>query len=478
MKKRIKITPVLLSGGSGVRLWPISRKNYPKQFLFFGSKKSLLQESLNRSDKRSLFSDPLVVCNQDHRFVVAEQSKNIGIKNRKIILEPVGRNTAPAVAVASIIAQSQSKNSYLLVTPTDHKIEKTERFYTAIKNGVNAASKGLMVTFGVMPSSPNTGYGYIRAGKKIENSSNCFSGIKFIEKPNEKAAKKILKEKNWYWNSGIFLFKTEVFLNHLKRLHPKIYKYCELAVNKSSKDLDFLRIHEQSFKKSPAISLDHAIMEQVGNFAVVPVNMGWNDVGSWDALWETSKKDRNGNVQIGDVYASNVKNSYINSKEKLVAAVGLENIFVVATKDSVLVSSKDQAAHLKSLVNKLTSDKRTEIESHTKVYRPWGSYETLCVGDNFQAKHIIVNRNSQLSLQKHNKRSEHWVVTKGVARITKGKTTFLLRKNTSTFIPIKTIHRIKNIGKTRLHIIEIQCGKYLGEDDIVRIRDDYGRMKL
>jgi len=478
MKKRIKIIPVLLSGGSGVRLWPISRKNYPKQFLCFDSKKSLLQQSLNRSKKKSLFSDPLIICNQDHRFVVAEQSKNVGSKNRKIILEPVGRNTAPAVAVASIIAHSQSKDTYLLVTPTDHKIEKTERFYTAIKNGINAAKKDLMVTFGVTPSSPNTGYGYIKAGKKIKDSVNCFSGIKFIEKPTQKVAKKILKEKNWYWNSGIFLFKTEIFLNHLKKLHPKIYKYCELAVNKSSRDLDFFRIDEPSFKKSPSISLDHAIMERVNNFAIVPVDIGWNDIGSWTSLWETSKKDRSGNVQIGDVYVNNVKNSYINSEETLTAAAGLENIFVIVTKDSVLVSAKDQVGHLKNLVNKLTLDKRSEIESHAKVYRPWGSYETLFVGNNFQVKHIIVNRNSQLSLQKHRKRSEHWVVTKGVARITKGNNTFFLRENTSTFIPIRTIHRIKNVGKTDLHIIEIQCGKYLGEDDIVRIKDDYGRMKV
>ena len=271
---------------------------------------------------------------------------------------------------------------------------------------------------------------------------------------------------------------VEVFLDYLKKLHPKIYKFSELAVKKGSKDLDFLRIDESSFKKSPTISLDHAIMERVENFAIVPVDMDWNDVGSWSSLWDIGKKNRSGNIQIGDVYAHNVKNSYIRSKEKLTAVFGLENIFVINTKDSILVASKNQVGDLKNLVSKLTLDNRSEIKSHAKVYRPWGNYETLFLGENFQVKHIIVKQNAQLSLQKHNKRSEHWVVTKGIAKITKGKRVFTLKANTSTFIPIRTIHRIKNIGNTALHIIEIQCGKYLGEDDIVRIKDDYGRTKV
>ena len=476
MKKRTKIIPVLLSGGSGVRLWPVSRENYPKQFLRLDSNKSLLQQSLDRLNKKTLFADPLIICNQNHRFVVAEQSENIGNKKKTIILEPVGRNTAPAVAVASIMAYAQSKDSYLLITPTDHKIGNTKKFYSAIKNGMGAAKKGLMVTFGIKPSSPNTGYGYIKTGKKIKTTVNCFSGLEFVEKPNQKIAKRIFKESNWYWNSGIFLFKVEVFLDYLKKLHPKIYKFSELAVKKGSKDLDFLRIDESSFKKSPTISLDHAIMERVENFAIVPVDMDWNDVGSWSALWDSQPKDKNNNLVVGDVILNKVNNSYIHSASKcLVSAIGVSDLIIVDTEDAILVTNKDHVQYIKNIVEQIKESNRPESVQHRVVFRPWGYYDSISNGDGFQVKRILVNTGAKLSLQKHGHRAEHWVVVKGKAQVTCGKKTFQLIEIQSTYIPLGEVHRLENIGSIPLEIIEIQTGEYLGEDDIIRIEDEYDR---
>ena len=471
-----KIVPVILSGGSGTRLWPLSRAHYPKQLQSLHTKLSLLQETASRLTHGD-FAQPLVICNQEHRFIVAEHLKEIGIKPEAIILEPLGRNTAPAATVASIVAQEQDPDAIILMMPSDHVINDIKAFRTAIKAALPAATDGSFVTFGIQPTKPETGYGYIKKSKETLEQKGCFKVDVFVEKPSLADAKTFISEGDYYWNGGIFLFSASKFISELERLSPDIVKSCDLAVSKAVLDLDFQRLDETAFAACPSISIDYAVMEKSQNVVVVPVNMGWSDVGSWDALWQLLDKDDNGNVVGGDVILKNTKNSLVRSESTLIAAVGIENTIIVATDDAILVSNRGSSQEVNLIVDNLKSANRSEHLSHSKVYRPWGWFQTLETRDQFQLKVININPNSKISLQRHKHRAEHWVVVVGTATVTRGDEIIKLEKNESTYIPIGMIHRLENKTNETLEIIEVQSGSYLKEDDIERFDDEYGRHK-
>ena len=475
-KSNAKIVPVILSGGSGTRLWPLSRAHYPKQLQPLHTKLSLLQETASRLTDDD-FAQPLVICNQEHRFIVAEHLKEIGIKPEAIILEPLGRNTAPAATVASLVAQKHDPDAIILIMPSDHVINDTKALRTAIKAALPAAIDGSFVTFGIQPTKPETGYGYIKRSKEIIKREGCFEVDVFVEKPSLADAKTFISEGGYYWNGGIFLFAASKFISELERLSPDIVKSCDLAVSKAVSDLDFQRLDETAFAACPSISIDYAVMEKSQNVVVVPVNMGWSDVGSWDALWQLLDKDDNGNVVAGDVILKNTKNSLVRSESTLIAAVGIENIIIVATDDAILVSSKGSSQEVNLIVDNLKSANRSEHISHSKVYRPWGWFQTLETRDQFQLKVINLNPNSKISLQRHKYRAEHWVVVVGTATVTRGDEIIKLEKNESTYIPIGMVHRLENKTNEKLEIIEVQSGSYLREDDIERFDDEYGRHK-
>jgi len=466
------LTPVILSGGSGTRLWPLSRELYPKQLLPLVTDRTMLQDTVARLDGLKSLAAPIIVCNEAHRFMVAEQLRLIGSTPQAIVLEPVGRNTAPAVAVAALAARAGGADPVLLVLPADHVIEDVRAFHKAIAIALKEAESGKLVTFGVVAHKPEAGYGYIRRAK---GKGPAHAVAEFVEKPDRKRAEKFVASGEYYWNSGMFLFKASRYLAELKQFAPDILAACEKALAGARKDLDFTRLDSPEFEKCRSDSIDYAVMEKAQDVVVVPLDAGWNDVGSWSALHEASEHDAAGNVTHGDVIAEDTRDCYLYAESRLVAAVGLESHVVVETKDAVLVAPKDSVQDVKLLVNRLKADKRYETALHREVFRPWGSYDSLDAGDRFQVKRLKVKPGATLSLQAHHHRAEHWVVVKGTARITRGEDVFLLEENESTFIPIGTKHRIENPGKIPLHIIEVQSGAYLGEDDIVRFEDKYGR---
>ncbi len=466
------IYPVLLSGGVGSRLWPLSRSLFPKQLLDLAGPVSLIQETLGRV-RGPEFQPPLLICNTEHRFLVAEQVRAAGMAARAILLEPVGRNTAPAAALAAVTIAQADPRGILLLLPTDHVVRDRAAFLGAVQSAAQAARSGKLVTFGIKPTSPDTGYGYIRRGESLGNG--VFSAAAFVEKPDAAKAASYLAAGDYYWNSGMFAFQAQSFLDELQALEPKLLEKCRQALAEGKQDLDFFRVGAAPFQGCKSISMDYAVMEHTANAAMVPVEMGWSDVGSWDALWHASERDKTGNAIKGDVLVENVRNSYLRSEGPLIAAVGLEDLVVVATTDAVLVSSRAASQDVKKIVEQLQQSGRELHLTHRKVHRPWGYYETIDAGANFQVKRIMVKPGARLSLQLHHKRAEHWVVVSGEARVTCGERVFTLRQNESTFIPLGEKHRLENAGQAPLHLIEVQSGAYLGEDDIVRFEDNYGR---
>lgn len=470
-----KIYPVILSGGSGTRLWPQSRTSYPKQFLPLISKKSLLQETATRVSDPSLFAPPLMVCNEEHRFLVAEQLREAGISPSHIVLEPVARNTAPAVAVAATLLAAQDPNALMLVLPSDHLIEDVVVFRAAINTAAEAAGDGALVTFGIKPTRAETGYGYISGGDRLGTREGVFRVESFVEKPDRATAEDYLARGSYYWNSGMFLFTAARFLEECDAFEPEIRGGAEAAIAKAETDLDFLRLDKQAFGALPAKSIDYAVMEHTSRAAVVPADIGWNDVGSWASLWEIGEKDSAGNVIRGDALAMETRNSFIASDGPLVTVLGVENLAVVATMDAVLVLPLDRTQDVKSIIDRLKAENRDESSLHPRVYRPWGFYQTVHEGERFQVKRITVNAGASLSLQRHHHRAEHWVVVNGVAEVTKDDDTFVLHENESVYLPPLSVHRLANPGKVALNLIEVQSGSYLGEDDIERFEDIYGR---
>jgi mannose-1-phosphate guanylyltransferase / mannose-6-phosphate isomerase len=466
------IRPVILSGGSGTRLWPLSRAAYPKQLMPLVGKESLLQETVQRVSDPALFGAPLLVCNDEHRFLVAEQLRAQGVKPEAIVLEPVARNTAPAVAAAALMAEPRS---LLLILPSDHYIQDTAAFRAAAATAAKAAEAGQLVTFGIQPRSPETAYGYIRRGEPLKEAPGCRRVAGFVEKPDAATAAGYLASGEYFWNAGMFLFRADRFLAELARLAPAIKAAVERSVAGATRDLDFIRLQKEAFAEAPAISIDYAVMEKTKDAAVVPVEMGWTDVGSWSALWDVTEKDADGNALIGDVVSVDVKDSYIRGESRLVTAIGLENIVLIETVDAVMAVARDRAQDLKLVIDKLSAAGRDERLSHRRVYRPWGTYETVDLDQGFQVKRIVVNPGARLSLQKHGHRAEHWVVVRGMARVTRDREVFDLVANQSAYIPLGAVHRLENPGKEPLHLIEVQSGDYLGEDDIVRLEDNYGR---
>ena len=465
------IIPIILAGGSGTRLWPLSRKIHPKQFISLLNETSLFQDTLTRLPKEAL--DPIVICNEDHRFLVAEQAREINVTLNSIILEPIGRNTAPAIALAAIKVLNDFENPILIVLAADHKIENKSAFHDAIKIAHKLAENNKLVTFGIIPKSAETGYGYIEIEKK--DKAEYFDIKSFVEKPNKKNAINFLNSGNYLWNSGMFMFNASIYLSELNKFEPEILTSCKKSLSNEFKDLEFIRIDKKEFCKSPNQSIDYAVMEKTNKAKVVPLDAGWSDVGSWDALMDSKIKDSLGNVVEGDVTLDKVKNSYLYSTNRLVAASNIADLIVIDTQDALLVTTRDNSLNIKNIVKKLKKNKRTEIENHRKVYKPWGYYDSIDTGYNFQVKRILVNPGAKLSLQKHLHRSEHWVVVSGVAKITCGKKIYNLEKNQSTYIPKGEIHRLENIENYPLEIIEVQTGNYLGEDDIIRLKDDYQR---
>lgn len=464
------ITPIIMAGGSGTRLWPLSRSCYPKQFLALNSDKTLLQQTVERLSDLPTF-ESVTICNEEHRFLVAEQLREIESLG-KIILEPVGKNTAPAIALGALF--EKEKDPLLLVMAADHVITDKASFTEAIMKAVPLAEEGKFVTFGVIPKDPNTGYGYIESGESLKGA---FYVTSFKEKPDAKTASKYLSEGGYYWNSGIFLFRASRYLAELNLYRPDIISACSEAMGNISADLDFIRIDAKAFEKCPDDSIDYALMEKTKDAVMVPMDANWNDLGSWLSLWDMGVKDDACNVTAGDVMLLETKNSFVRSEDKLLAVVGLDNVVIVSTSDATLVAKKDKAQDVKTIVSELKALGRSEWEFHREVYRPWGKYDSIDHGEHYQVKRITVNPGAKLSVQKHQYRSEHWVVVSGLARVTNGDNTFLLAENESTFIAKGAIHSLENIGDQLLELIEIQTGTYLGEDDIFRFSDIYGRTK-
>ncbi|MCM8857210.1 MAG: mannose-1-phosphate guanylyltransferase/mannose-6-phosphate isomerase [Candidatus Thiodiazotropha sp.] len=469
------IIPVILSGGSGTRLWPLSRSAYPKQFIPLIDDHSLFQETVERMSAIPDVGDVLVVCNEEHRFMVAEQIRQLDMKPSGIMLEPVGRNTAPAIACAALHAKSLDENAVLLVTPSDHIIRDNERFNEAILTGLNSIGNGSLVTFGIVPDKPETGYGYIRKESKGSTNS-AYPVAEFVEKPDLETAKTYLASGDFYWNSGMFVFKAEAYLAELELFFPEILQAARKAYEANRPDMDFLRLDREAFAACPAESIDYAVMEKTDKSVVVPMDAGWNDVGSWSALADVAVVEgNNGNVIQGDVLVKDVSNSYLRSENRMIAGLGIDNLIVVETADAVLVADKSHVQDVKEIVEQLKSSGRCEHISHVRVYRPWGNYETVDECDRFKVKRIVVNPGASLSLQQHHHRAEHWVVVKGTAKITKGDKEMMLTEDQSVYIPLGTRHRLENPGLIPLEIVEVQTGSYLGEDDIVRFSDEYGR---
>jgi len=471
----MKIIPVILSGGLGTRLWPLSRNLCPKQYLPLVSNKTMLQETILRLDGLENLADPIIVCNNEHRFLVLEQCQQIKIKNPIIILEPIGKNTAPAIAAAAMQLLKEGDDGVLLVLSADHIIQDIEAFHLAINIADKQAKKGKLAIFGIVPTDPNTSYGYIKAS--IGNTYGPYNVEEFVEKPTLKTAQSYLEKGNYLWNSGMFMFKASTLIDELTTHSPEIVSSVNNAVIHSKQDLDFIRLNKEGFESSPSNSIDYALMEKSDNVVVVPLDAHWNDIGAWSALYDIGKKDSNGNVIKGDVIAKDTTNTYINANHHMVATIGIDNLIVVDTPDATFIATKEKAKEVKLIVESLQSNCRDEGVMHRKVYRPWGWYDLIEKGLNFQVKRLHVNPGAKLSLQMHHKRAEHWVIVSGIASVVNGEDVMILLKGESTHIPIGTKHSLENKTNEKVEIIEVQSGVYLGEDDIVRFEDIYGRVK-
>ena len=471
----MKLYPVILSGGSGSRLWPMSREHYPKPLLPLVSDKTLLQETAARLDEIPELGDTVYVCNEEHRFLVAEQVAQLGKTPATIILEPVGRNTAPALTLAALYLVSKDPDAMMVVMPADHVMTEARQFVDAVSQAGFHAGSGALVTFGVVPGGPETGYGYIKRGEKLEDDT-AFNVAEFVEKPDLQTAEHYVSAGHYYWNSGIFLMRADSWLNEIERFRPDIKRDCVLAMSQGKQDSDFFRVDKDVFSACPADSIDYAVMEKTDKAVVVPISAGWSDVGAWSALWKICPRDDNGNVIQGDVIAEDTHNAFLVAQHRCLATVGIDDVIVVETADAVLVVHKDKAQDVKKIVERLKQADRDEHRVHRQVYRPWGSYEGIDAGTRFQVKRLSVKPGAQLSLQMHHHRAEHWVVVKGTARVTCGERVFNLHENESTYIPLGEKHRLENPGNIPLEVIEVQSGDYLGEDDIVRFEDIYDRV--
>lgn len=474
MSKFAQIIPVILSGGSGTRLWPMSRKHYPKQFIPIRNDRSLFQDTVARvKDLDNGIQDPIVVCNDEHRFMAAEQLRLEEV-NADVVLEPVGRNTAPAITLAALQALHRDPHAVILVLPADHILDSQEHFAQAVEIALQLCTEDYLLTFGIAPTRPETGYGYIKVGVGLAgNRANKVEW--FYEKPELEKAKEYIAAGKYYWNSGMFMFRASALLNELVKYEDTMASDVKAAFESRSKDLDFIRIDTDAFAKCKSESIDYAVMEKTNNAAMVPLASKWNDVGSWHALWESSAQDQQSNATTGDVLLEECEGCYVHSSNRLVTAVGLQDTVIVETADAIMVTHRGESQKVKNIVNRLAKDEREEAEIHRKVYRPWGDYESIDYAERFQVKRITVKPQERLSLQKHHHRAEHWIVVNGTALVTRGEEEFLLSENESTFIPIGTIHRLENPGKIPLELIEVQSGTYLGEDDIERFDDKYGR---
>lgn len=466
------VVPVILSGGSGTRLWPLSRRHYPKQFISLMGESSMFQRTLERVAEYRQQMPVIVVCNQEHRFMVAEQLCGSAGGEARILLEPAARNTAPALAAGAVEALKVNKDAILLVLPADHIIQDQQAFIDAVEQGRQLAADGRLVTFGIVPTRPETGYGYIRASRS-EGAVRYVE--RFVEKPDSATALSYLESGEFFWNSGMFLFRADRYLSELEQFEPAMLESCRAACRNASRDLDFIRLGAAEFSACESRSIDYAIMERTRDAVVVPLDAGWSDVGSWDALQEIDTADEQGNVAIGDVLTDGSSNCYLRAESRLLATVGLHDHIVIETADAVLVADRREAQRIKSLVDRLRLGQRVECDTHRRVLRPWGSYESVADAQRFQVKRIVVKPGEQLSLQMHHHRAEHWIVVRGTARVHKGSESFLLSEDQSAYIPLGTVHRLENPGVIPLELIEVQTGSYLGEDDIVRLEDTYGR---
>ncbi len=473
------IVPLILCGGSGTRLWPLSRESYPKQFLSIkkDDKFTLLQKTIQRILSLENIKTPILVCNEEHRFIVAEQLRELNIKDFIILLEPCGRNTAPAITIGAIKSLELEEDPTLLVLSSDHEINDTEEFLNIVNMGLKFSVKNKLVTFGVIPTRPEVGYGYIKSKKPFSNNLDGFEIESFIEKPNLEKAKKLIEDSRFSWNSGIFMFKSKEIIKDVNQFSPDILLSCSDAIKKSIFDLDFQRLDKASFMRCENISIDIAVMEKTSRGVVIPLNVGWSDIGSWAAVWETSKKDLQGNHKEGKVILEETKNSYFRSEDRLIVGINLNNLIVIETRDVVLISDKNSSQKVKNIVKNLKDNKMPEATSHTKVYRPWGNYLSVVEKNRWKVKLIEVKPNAKLSLQMHHHRSEHWVVVGGTAKIEIDNKVEILSENQSVYIPLGSKHRLSNPGKISLTLIEVQSGSYVGEDDIVRFEDIYGRSK-
>ena len=471
------IIPLILCGGSGSRLWPLSRESYPKQFLSIkkGDKFSLLQNTIKRILTLKNLKKPILVCNEEHRFIVAEQMRELNIDDFIILLEPFGRNTAPAITLAALKSLELEEDPTLLVLSSDHDIKNVEKFLTVIDTGLKFAEKNKLVTFGVIPKSPEIGYGYIKAKKPVEDNVEGFDIESFTEKPDLETAQKLIKDNRYTWNSGMFMFKAKEIIKEINKFSPEILISCKKAINKSKFDLVFQRLDKASFEKCNDISIDVAVMEKTSRGIVIPLDAGWSDIGSWESVWETSNKDIEGNCTLGNVIIENTKNSYLRSESRLIVGIDLNDVIIIETRDAILISNKKSTQKVKNIVNILKKNKRPEGHTHAKIYRPWGHYLSLVEANRWQVKLISVKPGEKLSLQMHHHRSEHWVVVSGTAKVEVDEKVDVLSENQSVYIPLGSKHRLTNPGKIPLTLIEVQSGSYVGEDDIVRFEDFYGR---
>jgi mannose-1-phosphate guanylyltransferase/mannose-1-phosphate guanylyltransferase/mannose-6-phosphate isomerase len=476
MQPHGRIIPVLLSGGPGSRLWPLSRETYPKQLLSLLDEKTLLQQTALRVADTSLFSDPMVIANAEHRFAIGEQLRAVGVSNPAIVLEPFGRNTAPAVAIAALLASEADPDAVILAMPVDHWVRDHAAFRAAVSSGLKAARHGRFVLFGLRPTAPATRFGYIRMGDGSAATPDVRDVAGFVEKPDLTMVERFLACSEHLWNSGIFLLPARAFIDELEKRAPEVLAACRESLAGATRDLDFLRLEQRAFERSPSISIDYAIMEKTDRAVVITAPFDWNDIGSWSALWTMGDKDRFGNVAVGDVVLEDASGCYVRGEGQLVAALGVEDLVITATPDVVLVTTRDRDQEVGKLVERLKTNGHRSATQTLSVHRPWGYYQSIHAGDRFQVKRITVNPGAKLSLQKHFHRAEHWVVVNGTAIVTRDDEEILLRENESIFVPLGCIHRLENPGKVPLNLIEIQSGAYLGEDDIVRIQDIYHRI--
>ena len=470
-----QIVPVILSGGSGTRLWPVSRESFPKQLWPLVSDRTMIQETASRATG-SGFAAPIVVCNHEHRFLIAEQLRLGGVADARIVLEPVGRNSAPAILAAALLQAETDADAVLWMMAADAAIADVPALHAALERAAQAARAGRIVTFGMKPTAPETGYGYIEVGTPLPGIAGVHALARFVEKPDAAEAARLVASGTHLWNSGMFVFTARTLIDEMATHAPEVVAAVRAALEKRTQDLDFLRLDPESFAAGPNISLDYAVAERTSRAAVVPADIGWSDVGSWNALWELADKDDAGNAAIGDVVLEGAANCYVRSDGILTAVVGLRDVVMVVTEDAVLAMHRDQAQDVKKIVDRLKADKRQQAVAHNRVYRPWGFYESLITGDRFQVKRIVVTPGQKLSLQKHFHRAEHWVVVNGSAIVTRDAETLLVRENESVYLPLGCVHRLENPGRIPLTLIEVQSGAYLGEDDIVRIEDTYGRV--